>query len=366
MMMSRKSRIAPAILSFVFALLAAIPLAAQPRAVELNTAGWKALRDGYPDRAASLFAEALSIRPNDAVLLFGAGAAAHGQGQEIVATAKLRRALELQPDFTEASRLLAKIAFDEGEVDLAIRTYESALEYAPKDPGLIRGLAAIKREDEVHHTFEERRYDRFRVMFEGRAEESLAAQATAIFDSAFFRIGNTLGEYPASTIVAVLYTEKQFRDITHAPEWSDGQYDGRIRIPVAGAAQKPELFERVLTHELTHAVVAGIAPRGVPAWLHEGLAQYFDGSDPEAARRRLKAIGRSVPLERLEGGFGGLNALDARIAYDESLLAVSVMAERPAFGWTRLLHRLADGASFSDAIGNFGFSYADLEAPFSR
>jgi hypothetical protein len=103
------------------------------------------------------------------------------------------------------------------------------------------------------------------------------------------------------------HTEQQFRDITRTPAWAGGQYDGRIRIPVAGASQQPELFKRVLTHELTHAIVAGIAPAGV-----------------------------------------------------------SVIAERPAFGWTRLLHQLADGQSFEDVLGSFGFSYADLEASFAR
>jgi hypothetical protein len=274
--------------------------------------------------------------------------------------------LDLEPRLTIASQLLGQIAYDEGEVDLAIRTNEKALKYAPNDAVLTSKLEAWRREAEVHHSFEERRYDRFRVMFEGRAEESLAAQATTVLTSAFWRIGEKLGEYPSNTIVAILYTEKQFRDITRAPEWSDGQYDGRIRIPVAGASQKPELFARVLTHELTHAVVASIAPRGVPTWLNEGLAQYFDGTDPQAARRRMKTLGRSTPLKNLERSFMQLNAADAQVAYDESLLAASVMFDRPGFGWTRLLHRLADGQSFDDAIGSFGFSYADLEAPFAR
>ena len=53
-------------------------------------------------------------------------------------------------------------------------------------------------------------------------------------------------------------------------------------IPAAGAAQSPQLFERVLVHELTHAMIASLAPRGIPAWLHEGLAQYFEGDDPAA------------------------------------------------------------------------------------
>jgi len=339
-------------------------LHAQSTVVELNDAGWKALRDGNNDRAATLFAEALTLRPKDPILLFGSGAAAHAQGRQRDAMARLQRALESNPKLTVASRLLGQIAFDEGDVDLAIRTYEQALKHAPENADLLSALAATRGDAEVHHTFEERRFDRFRVMFEGRAEESLATQATAVFNSVFFRVGDKLGEFPPNTIVAVLYTEKQFRDITRAPEWSGGQYDGRIRIPVAGASLKPELFERVLTHELTHAVIAGIAANGVPTWLNEGLAQTFDGSDPQAARRRMKAGGRSVPLKNLENGFRHLNAAEAQIAYDESLLAVSVMFDRPAFGWTRLLHRLADGQSFEEAIPNFGFSYADLEASF--
>jgi hypothetical protein len=68
----------------------------------------------------------------------------------------------------------------------------------------------------------------------------------------------------------------------------------------------------------------------------------------------------------LEGGFGGMNSATARVAYDESLLAVGVMADRPGFGWIRLLHRLGDGEPFERAITNFGFEYKDLEAGFSR
>src|SRR5262249_1080618 len=153
---------------------------------------------------------------------------------------------------------------------------------------------SIRGEADVHRGFTERRYDRFRVMFEGRAEESLAAQATAILNTAFWKIGSALGDYPTESITAVLYTEQQFRDITRAPEWAGGQYDGRIRVPAVGAMQKPELFDHVLTHELSHAIVASMARRAVPTWLDEGLAQHFDGTDLQAARGRMKAFGRVV------------------------------------------------------------------------
>jgi len=339
-----------------------------PRATlnELNEAAWKALADGKADRAAALFAEALAIRPDDPVLLFGAGAAAHQQGQPKEAIARLRQAIERNPRLVDASRLLGAIAYDQGDLTLAIKTYENALKYAPQNRAMHDQLDAWREEQSVHSGFEERRSDRFRVMFEGRAEEALAADATAILSSAFWRIGETLGAYPPDTVVAILYTEKQFRDITRAPDWSAGQYDGRIRIPVAGAAQQPALFQRVLTHELTHAILARVAPRGFPTWLNEGLAQYFDGTSADQARHRLKAVPRRIPLAALERGFGHLNGADAQVAYDESLLAVSVILERPGFGWTRLLHALDGSRSTERVLDSFGLSYSDLEAPFAR
>jgi hypothetical protein len=334
------------------------------RVVELNEIGWKALEKGDVDRAARSFGEALGLKPNDPVLLMGAGASANLQGRPQDAMAKLERALEVEPRLTNASWLLGQIAYHEGDVDLAIKTYTNALKYKPNDADMARALADWRKEADVHSTFEERRYDRFRVQFEGYADEAVASQATTILNAAFWRVAQKLGEYPSNAIVTILYTNKQFRDVTRAPEWSGGLYDGRIRIPVEGARSDAALFEHVLTHELTHAIVANVAPRGVPTWLHEGLAQYFDGTDVEGARRRMKAAGTSVPLDRLEGNFMSLNAAQARVAYDESLLAVAVLFDRPGFGWAQLLHQLGNGQPFYRVIESFGFTYADLEASF--
>jgi tetratricopeptide (TPR) repeat protein len=352
--------------AFLFFILvsASAVLYGQSSVLELNDAGWKALEDGNTRRAVSLFGEALTLRPNDPVLLTGSAAALAGEGRRGEAVARLKRAVQVKPDFTQASILLGRIAYDDGDTALAIKTYEDALKHAPGDAVITSMLEVWRHESNTHRSFEETRYDRFRVMFEGRAEQALATQAAAILESAFFRIGEKLGSYPSNTIVAVLYTEQQFRDITRAPEWSGGQYDGRIRIPVAGASRNPALFEEVLVHELTHAVLDAIAGPRVPAWLDEGLAQFFDGSNREQARRRLRAAGRTIPLRRLERSFGSMNAADAQIAYDESLLAVGVMLDRAGFGWHILLSRLAGGQTFAEAIPNFGFSYEDLEAGF--
>jgi tetratricopeptide (TPR) repeat protein len=341
-------------------------LDAQSSIAELNEAGWKLLQSGDGARAARIFAEALAQRPDDPVLLFGAGVAARLQDRPDEAKPKLRRALEVNPRFTPASLLLGEIVYREGDLDQAIKIYETALTHAPGNPELTARLQMWRQEADVHSSFVERRQDRFRVMFEGRTDAPLAARATETLNNAFWRIGQELRAYPSDQIVVILYTEKQFRDITRAPEWSDGVYDGRIRVPVAGASRSPAAFNSVLTHELTHAMVASLAPRGIPAWLHEGLAQHFDGADAAAARRRLQALPRHIPLESLEHGFGGLTTTGAVVAYDESLVAVSALFQRPDISWTQLLYALADSDRPGETLRAFGISYADLETSFAR
>jgi tetratricopeptide (TPR) repeat protein len=341
--------------------LAAVPANAQSTVVELNEAGWKALQRGESVQAARMFAEALAKLPDDPVLLFGAGAAAHLQGKSREAIDRLQRALRLEPDLIPAALLLGEIVYAQGDVALAIATYERALKHAPNHRDLTERLEHWRTEADVHRGFAERRHDRFRVMFQGRADEPLAAEATGLLDAAFWDIGKTLGAYPSEPVVLMLYTEQQFRDVTQAPEWAGGLYDGRIRVPAAGAALSPQLFQRVLTHELAHAMIATIAPQGVPAWLHEGLAQYFEGDDPEAARRRLKAVGQVIPLRALERSFSRLTASQARVAYDESLVVVDAILRRPGFSLSELLRALSESNRTEYTFDNFGLTYLSLE-----
>jgi tetratricopeptide (TPR) repeat protein len=349
------------LLALCISVLTPAMLAAQSRVMELNEAGWKLLQSGDSGRAAGMFAEALSMQPDNPVLLFGAGVAAHLQGRNQDASARLRRALDVNPGLTQASLLLGQIAYHEGNIADAIATYEKAQRYAPDHPELATMLKAWRADADANSQFVERRFDRFRVMFQGRTDKVLAARATEILESAFWRIGKVLGSYPSDPIVVMLYTEKQFRDVTQAPEWAAGLYDGRIRIPAAGAAQSPQLFEQVLVHELTHAMIAGIAPRGVPAWIHEGLARHFEGDNVAVAQRRLKTFG-VIPLRYLENGYSDFTAAQAILAYDQSLVVVETLLRRPGMDWNALFRALSESHRTEYTFDNFGLRYSELEA----
>jgi tetratricopeptide (TPR) repeat protein len=329
--------------------------------------GFSALQRGEADAAASVFRSALAERPRDPVLLYGAGLAAHLQGRDDDAAQLLKRAVQIEPRLIQAALALGEIAYQRGDLDLAVRTYEDVLRQTPSNLAVRSRLDAWRAEADVEGRFEAYKDDRFTIMFSGPAQHQLAAHATKTMGAAFFRIAATLGSAPSSPIRVVFYTERQFQDITGAPEWAGGGFDGQIRLPLGGASQNLPEFDRVLTHELTHAMVHSLAPRNVPAWLHEGLAMHFEPHDTATARRLLADAHVFVPLNSLRQGFSRLNAVQAAVAYEESAFAAGVLLERIGpQGLAALLQDLSEGQTIEQAIERFGFTFAAFESDLSR
>jgi hypothetical protein len=330
--------------------------ARQPRTVEAARTAWDAINAGRVAEAERLFDEALKAAPGDPALLVGAAAAAHLAGRSEAARIHLLNALSADPRFTPASLMLGQLLYGTGDLAGAIETYDNALRYAPDHPQLTKKLERWRQELALHERFDQRFGAHFTVLFEGPAEAPLAARAVEILERAYWKIGAALYGYPADVITVVLYTREQFRDVTQSPAWAGGAFDGRIRVPVQGALQNAAEFERVLTHELTHAFVRSIAGSAVPQWLDEGLAMYFEGSDPARRTAQLKTAAERLPLARLEDSFAGFDNGRARIAYAESAVAVARLFE--AAGPTGVANLLGDlgaqvpfGAAFERHVG---------------
>jgi tetratricopeptide (TPR) repeat protein len=344
-------------------------VSAQPGPSEALDKGFQALQNGDTASAASIFREALTRHPRDPQLLFGAGVAAAIQGQDQDAIAFLKQALQLEPQLVQAAVFLGELLYRQGDLELAIKTYERALPSAPPSVAVgMRGrLTAWREEVALPQNRDAIKDDRFTISFDGPVQQKLAARATSVLSASFWRIGKALGAYPSAPINVILYSERQFHDITGAPEWSAGGFDGQIRLPVRGATQNLAEFDRVLTHELTHAMLKSIASRNLPAWLNEGLAMYFEGRDTAISERRLAAARLFVPLAVLQTSFARLNAAQAVLAYEESAFATRALIDRigPA-GVGQLLQDLSAGQTMEQAIERFGITFGAFESELER
>ncbi|MES1255838.1 MAG: tetratricopeptide repeat protein [Acidobacteriota bacterium] len=356
----------PARLAAALCLLLAAPLHAQSPVGSDAQIGWDALKAGDADRAATAFSSALRQHPNDAAAHLGAGVAAHLLGHDRDAVVSLGRALELEPRLVQAAELLGQLTYQQGDIDAAIQVYERALTRAPGTDAMRKRLEAWRAEATIHHTLTERHDGRFTITFDGQADDALATRAAGVLDAAYWRIGSALNTYPGDGIFVILYTEQQFRDITRAPAWAGGAFDGKIRVPTRGASQDLPQFDRILVHELAHAMVFSLAPRGVPAWLHEGLASYFERRDPASAQARLRRSTAPIPFSQLQGSFGQFSDAQAVQAYDESLIAADVLVRMLGPQVGVLLQGLGDGQSFEQALRRVGVQPADFESQFAE
>jgi hypothetical protein len=201
----------------------------------------------------------------------------------------------------------------------------------------------------------------FTVSFDGPREEELAARALESLDKAYWRIGEALNIYPASPIPVVLYTTQEFHDITRAPVWAAGAYDGTIRVPMRGALANTAELDRVMAHEFAHALIRTLAQRGVPTWLNEGLAAALECESVDWAEDRVARAGRTMPLGRLSASFGQFELGEAELAYSSSAIAVRRLLEAAGgVAMSNLLRDLGEGQPFELAFAH------RMQRPFSE
>ena len=126
-------------------------------------------------------------------------------------------------------------------------------------------------------------------------------------------------------------------------------------------------FDRILIHELTHAMLASIATRNVPAWLNEGLAMYFEGNDAAASEKLLATAHLYVPLSTLDGGFTQLSAAQAALVYEISAFATSALITKIGAANLRFfLQDLDNGLTIETAVQRYGFTMAAFDAELAK
>jgi tetratricopeptide (TPR) repeat protein len=315
---------------------------------------WAALERGDASKASAIFRDALDRSPDNALLHYGIANASLSLGRTDAAISSLKRAVERNPKFVQAMVLLARVAYETADLDLAVRSLEKAVAIVPGDRQLAGQLAAWKKEADLHQSFQARPGVRFNVLFEGPAQRAIGDRVSTVLESAYANIGKELNIYPGVALEVILYSNQQFQDITRAPAWAGGGYDGRIRLPVGNALRSPQAFDRVVIHEYVHSVVRTAAQNGVPAWINEGLASHLEPGDKTWSIRVLKATPDRIRLEDLAGGFSSLDGRMALIAYAESEIAAALLVERVKPHVGPFLQLLGNGYTVDQALSRHG------------
>jgi tetratricopeptide (TPR) repeat protein len=329
-------------------------------------AGVTEMQAGSPGNASAYFESALRATPEKANLLEWHAIALSAQGRYDDAVHELEHAISLAPDSAHLQQLLGLAQYNADHTGEAVIAWKRALELAP-DPSTGAWLRKAERELEVEERSRRRQSAHFILHYQGDATSpDLQQQLLATLDDGYRDLVSQLGYEPSEKIIVILYTQKEFVDITEAPSWAGAINDGKLRIPIRGVAvMNPEL-ERVLKHELTHSFLSSLAGGRCPTWLNEGMAQMMEPRSSGPFAQPLAALfqqRKEMPFSVLEHPFIRFSDAQAQVAYAESLSGAEYLRERFGMGEVvRMLRNIGSGTEPELALRqSTGMDYSAFE-----
>jgi tetratricopeptide (TPR) repeat protein len=323
---------------------------------ELASKATERFQSGDYEGAIKLYRELLE---RDAKALAGLGMSYFKLGDYENAKMFLEKASEHNPNDFDVRKLLAFVYYRKDDVEKGLEHAGAGLSLKG-DPELRKLYEKLAKDKGTQDVSLNESSEHFRITFDGYKHGGVSRKVIGILEDAYGTVGKEFGYFPSEPVNAVLYTNRDFYDITQAPEWSGGIYDGKIRIPVRGAEANEAALKKVLFHEYTHSVVRSLTSR-CPLWINEGLAEYFSKS-------YQKKVGQVIPLRSLGSSFSWLGSDKVGMAYWESYSAVSYLIERyGVYRMKEFLQSLSGGTDLEQAFrGAFGITYSEFVSSWGK
>jgi tetratricopeptide (TPR) repeat protein len=297
-----------------------------PGALELTLEGFRREQLGEWDEAEAAYRDALGRRPAPATARVGLARVLPRQGRHDEAIDELQTLLVDRPEEAGAHRLLGEALDAADRLEDAVRAWERAAALDPSHTERYReGLRELETQRDYHRALA----PHFTVSYDGERDEELGGAILEALEDAFDEFVTRLEHYPENTILVILYSRRDFEEVTGAGSDVGGLFDGKVRLPVGGIRRLTSRVVRVARHELVHAFLHDKGRGHVPRWLHEGLAQRLEGRQPES---------RGALLRSLEAS-GDAAAWATEFSYPKALSLVAYLEEE--YGEGRLLDLVA-------------------------
>ena len=321
--------------------------------------GQAALIERDFQKASSLFLDVVDAAPTLHAARVGYAVSEIALGRNGLALSVIQDGLTQDPDNPQLLELLGNLRYREERVEEGLEVWRRSFEQEPNDR-LREKILKAERELHASRDYDFAASSHFNVRYDGDVDLTLAAAVMEFLEEQFWQLSDLFRHSPPQPITVQLYPRREFREVTRAPEWVGGLYDGKIRVPLGGLNRLDPRARNVLRHELAHAVIHSKTRGNCPRWLHEGLAQIVEEkalleSDLRAAAARLAA---GEPAAWEAQGF----------SYPMALSLVRFLESRQGFdGLVYLLQQLGDGGTTDEALkAVYGQDYAEICADWSR
>lgn len=304
---------------------------AKALAAELSEIGAGYLEKRDLGRAVELLGEAYGWDPDNGIVLALLTLAYVRQEEFDFARFYLDLALQRAPRAPpRAYEILGEVYYSWNRLEDAVLAWEHFRQLGGDNPVTLRRLMRARQELALASGQRALEGDGFSLFWDASIGKDLAARISDRLTEFYRAQSEFFGErLPASQIV-ILYAGRAYFSLVSVPDWVSGLFDGKIRVSLdPDGGLSPELAA-VLAHELTHAFVRHVSGDHAPGWLHEGLAQWWEGRRLMTSEIREAFRGRSPhTLADLNGNLARrADRAAARTNYVEALGLVEYLVER--------------------------------------
>ncbi len=227
-----------------------------------------------------------------------------------------------------------EIYYVKNDLDKAIKQWEIAQTYSPNEALRLK-IEKAKKELKLDKKLRDKISCNFVLKYDQNDTHASDLILHSLVNS-YNQLAYDFGWYKNSEFTVILYSNEDFTNVLDIPSWAAAIYDGKIRILFQYASFNIEELEPIIRHELTHALLHRICGNNVPAWFHEGIAQYYeDGIDDSTTGEILRenVINNNlIPISDLGAEFGRFKDNDkVKIAYAESLDFIEYIIDNYGF-----------------------------------
>jgi tetratricopeptide (TPR) repeat protein len=323
----------------------------------LTAIGNEFVRDGRFPEAIELFSEALGYDPESGDALSELIIAYLHNGDVEFADFYLEQATAggvSRSSTPDRYRTIGDLFASLHRLEEAVSAWDSFRRLGGSDPALDARLDRARRELSIRQPQRVRTSDRLLLYTDASISEAVTDRVEEHLEAEL----ETLRRFFASdeqvdTQVVVLYDGRGYFSLVSIPTWVSGVFDGKIRVSLESPARWSAELAGVLSHELAHSYLRAVSRGRAPAWLHEGLGQWFAGERlPRRdlgswfSRQKVRSIGEMDAFLAHRTDREG-----ARDVYLEALGLTQFLIEERGTGAVRcLVADLGAGIPFEEAV----------------
>jgi Peptidase MA superfamily len=226
---------------------------------------------------------------------------------------------------------------------------------APASAGSASGGISVTAPSTESMSSEEAEERHFHLRYEGpQAPLALERDVLDTMEEQYDKLSRDLRYTPTQSLAVMVYTEREFFDVTRAPSWTRGLRHDQLSIPLRGISTMTPALQHVLRDEISYWFAGAASKQRCPAWLNEGLAQMMEPRGPspyDAFLAHLFAQHEQISFSRLEQSFDGLPPTQAGVAYAQSQATVEYLRDRYGMADVlRILQRIGAGDTAETAL----------------